>query len=283
MTTPSSMPPPTLPPERQDPPPLSYDPPRRLDYVGVGPEQNGTAVAALICGVLVFVPYVAGVAAILLGRRGLLRAGELSGRGRGKAKAAVVLGVINLALSVLLTAAAFPAMAHARRKANEMRCASNLRQLSVAMLMYAQDNRGFLPPDFDAVQKYLGPPLNAAVVCTCHEASAQGLAPASVGLGTKYSYIFVPPPAPRLAQIGSPATVPAAYEPLANHGGRGINVVYWDGHVQWHPAPAAQRLIAQIQATQSALPQPAAGPTSAPATQPIPARVIESPLPRGGL
>ena len=62
----------------------------------------------------------------------------------------------------------------------------------------------------------------------------------------------------------------AAYEPLANHGGRGSNFVYWDGHVEWHPAARAQQLIAQIQATQPVVPAlPPRRPTPpAPATRP---------------
>ena len=71
----------------------------------------------------------------------------------------------------------------------------------------------------------------------------------------------------RLAQIRSPANVVAAYEPLANHGGRGANFVYWDGHAEWHPAARAQQLIAQIQATQG-LPPALPRRRPEPATQP---------------
>lgn len=257
------------------PPPMAPappEPPPQLDYVRVGPERqsNTPAVAGLICGVLLFVPFVTGVAAILFGRRGLLRAGEIGGRGRGAAKAAVVLGVINLVLSVLLAAASIPLVRHARRQAMQHECASHLRQLGMATHMYAQDNRGFAPLNLDALQKYLGPGGAAAAVCTCPAAAAHGVPPASAGLTIKYSYIYLVPPVPQMTRIRTPASTPMIYEPLANHRGRGINVVYWDGHVEWHEAASAQKLIAQIQATQSVLPQPVVpgAPSTAPARPP---------------
>jgi prepilin-type N-terminal cleavage/methylation domain-containing protein/prepilin-type processing-associated H-X9-DG protein len=52
----------------------------------------------------------------------------------------VVIGVIALLISILL-----PALSKARKQAEAVACASNLRQLGAAMLLYTQDNRGFLP------------------------------------------------------------------------------------------------------------------------------------------
>ena len=246
------------------------EPPQRLNYVPIGPERqtNAPATAGLVCGMLLFVPFVAGIAAILLGRRGLLRAGEIGGRGRRAAKAAVVLGVINLALSVLLAAASVPLAVQARRRALQHECGSRLRQLGMAAFMYAQDHRGAVAPNLDALQTYLGPGGAATAVCTCPEAGTHGVPPATVGLTITYSYVYVVPPVTRIVQIRSPATVPCLYEPLANHGGRGINVLYWDGHVEWHDAASAQKLIAQIQATQSILPQPIVPTTEVPTTAP---------------
>ena len=282
--TPPPLPPPNAPPGEPAGVPPGRPP---LDYLRVGIEQrpNTPATAGLICGVLLFVPYVAGIAAILLGRAGRRRADELGGRGRRAAQAAVVLGVINLALAVLLTAASFPARAHARRKAMQIQCMSNMRQLSIAMMMYAQDSRGAVPPNLDVLLKYLGGPPAVATVCTCPEAAKHMVPPASTGFGTKYSYVYVAPPVQRLAQIRSPANEPAVYEPLANHGGRGANVAYWDGHVEWHNAAAAQALIAKIQVAQAALHQAATAPAIAPATRPTipPGPESSTPLEEGGL
>ena len=52
----------------------------------------------------------------------------------------VVIGIIALLISILL-----PSLAKARDAANRIACASNLRQLGLFTLMYANDNRGTLP------------------------------------------------------------------------------------------------------------------------------------------
>ena len=283
----TTLPPPVPPPQEQTPrppaPPSPRDPPATapppLEYVSAEParQANAPAAAALACGVLLFIPFVTGVAAIILGRRGMLRAGELGGRGRRAARAAVVLGVINLILSVLLTAASVPALMMARRHAMQNQCMSNLRQLGLAMYMYAQDNRGFVPPNLDALQKYFGGGAAGAAVCTCPEGAAHGVPPASVGAVMKYSYVYVAPPDPRLWRIASPATTPAAFEPLTNHRGRGANVLFWDGHVEWLEGAAARR-VAQLQAAQPALPRPVGPQAQAPTTAPAPAAPQEESL-----
>ena len=52
----------------------------------------------------------------------------------------VVIGIIALLISILL-----PSLGRAREQANTTKCLSNLRQLSNAMIMYANANRGYYP------------------------------------------------------------------------------------------------------------------------------------------
>ncbi|HWE93234.1 MAG TPA: type II secretion system protein [Tepidisphaeraceae bacterium] len=52
----------------------------------------------------------------------------------------VVIGIIALLVSILL-----PALARARENANQVKCLSNLRQLSLAFTMYLDENRGHYP------------------------------------------------------------------------------------------------------------------------------------------
>jgi prepilin-type N-terminal cleavage/methylation domain-containing protein len=52
----------------------------------------------------------------------------------------VVIGIIAVLISILL-----PALNSARREARKVQCSSNLKQIAMASLSYAQDNKGYLP------------------------------------------------------------------------------------------------------------------------------------------
>jgi prepilin-type N-terminal cleavage/methylation domain-containing protein len=52
----------------------------------------------------------------------------------------VVIGIIALLVAILL-----PALNKARRQANTVACASNMKQIATAMINYMQDNKGVLP------------------------------------------------------------------------------------------------------------------------------------------
>lgn len=56
----------------------------------------------------------------------------------------VVIGIIALLISILL-----PALNRARQAAMKTACASNIRQIGLAMQMYGNDNKGWLPPRMD--------------------------------------------------------------------------------------------------------------------------------------
>src|SRR5688572_16411408 len=62
---------------------------------------------------------------------------------RGSALGDVAVGLVLLAL---LFGAALPvAGSRSREQANRIKCASNLRQIGLAMLMYSNDNKGYFP------------------------------------------------------------------------------------------------------------------------------------------
>src|SRR5213080_1034862 len=54
--------------------------------------------------------------------------------------------LVVIAIIAILAAILFPVFAQAREKARQTSCLSNLKQLSSAMLMYAQDYDGIFAP-----------------------------------------------------------------------------------------------------------------------------------------
>jgi prepilin-type N-terminal cleavage/methylation domain-containing protein/prepilin-type processing-associated H-X9-DG protein len=54
--------------------------------------------------------------------------------------------LIVIAIIAVLVAMLLPALARARQSAIKLQCASNLRQLGIAIHAYAADQRGFVPP-----------------------------------------------------------------------------------------------------------------------------------------
>src|SRR5688500_6658675 len=67
---------------------------------------------------------------------------EYRGRGFSVVELLVVIG-----LSAVLIALLLPAVQAARRAARALECSSNLRQLTHALVIYTNENRGYFPPN----------------------------------------------------------------------------------------------------------------------------------------
>jgi prepilin-type processing-associated H-X9-DG protein len=156
--------------------------------------------------------------------------------GRGARRA---LAVALLAVAVITVAVIFPVFHRARAKAGSPNCLSNVKQLTLALMMYAGDNDDHLPPAPDWPQRLLPYTKNTQLfVCPndTHprkypqppEAQSYTLSLAANELGLKgvtdqgaLGVIFDGTALHGLAETGA-----------FRHNG-GANVGYADGHAKW--------------------------------------------------
>jgi prepilin-type N-terminal cleavage/methylation domain-containing protein len=61
--------------------------------------------------------------------------------------------LVVIALIAVLIAILLPALSAARAHALALKCATNLRALGQAMHLYANDNHGYVPRDYDATDR----------------------------------------------------------------------------------------------------------------------------------
>ena len=170
-------------------------------------------------------------------------------RGRGMALAGMILGLF----SIFGLVGSIPALIEARQARNRFRCASNLRQICLASIMYSNDDKArALPPDPSGLNKY----LNNSSVWICPE--CQQPVAGGGGGGVASSYIYLGSQLPRMRKIRYPAQTILAYEPLSNHDGRGVNAVFLDGHCEWIAKERAGAVMQQIQLSIAPATMPAA-------------------------
>jgi prepilin-type processing-associated H-X9-DG protein len=228
-------------------------------------KSNPLALASLICGCILCLPFVPGIAAVVTGAIGMRKTRDPAVSGRGFAIAGLVLGILNVvgwgAYFGLIFAIMVPSLGVARQTANQVKCASNLRQIGLALLLYSNENGGAYPDTLDGI--ILTQDITAGVfVCpsTSHTA-AKGNTPQQVvgdmATGGHLSYVYV---GKGLTNQAAPRTV-VAYEPITDHG-TGANFLYADGSVTFLAKAQAEQTIKQLESGVNA------GQATAPATAP---------------
>lgn len=174
----------------------------------------------------------------------------------------VVIGIIALLISILL-----PSLNKAREQSNKIKCLANLRSIGQGMRMYANDFRDRLPNSNPAgisdqnaayvevnyvMTRFYETYLKAggSFHCPSDQDSAPKLidnADFTLANSARISYDFyspywVPEKGPKMAKIKD---APLAWDldggqgsatPRQNHGIKGGNVVYADGHADYQDA-----------------------------------------------
>jgi len=129
------------------------------------------------------------------------------------------------------------------------KCAANLRQIGTSIIMYANDHRGALPPDWSTLLVVQELTTELFSCPSSNDETASGATPDEMLRNFKkpgrcsYVYVGTAPPTGLTRRF-----YVLAYEPLANHQGTGAHVLYADGEVVLHDGPRATRLIADLQA-----------------------------------
>jgi len=101
-------------------------------------------------------------------------------------------------------------------------CLSNMKQIGMAIAMYADEHDGYIPRAFDDLRRYR-PNLDEILICPSVK-NPKGPSYQILLGGKKWN---------------TPETIDAVVmtEPMSNHRGAGHNQLYGDGHCSWSNQP----------------------------------------------
>jgi prepilin-type processing-associated H-X9-DG protein/predicted Zn finger-like uncharacterized protein len=211
--------------------------------IPAGPQQsNGMAIASLICGLLGCTG-IGGILAIIFGIVALNKTKDPRYGGRGMAIAGLVLGCFGLIVPCMVSIL-LPSLNRARETANRVHCASNMRQIGQAMLLYANENKGAFPPNLDVLLKVQD--IDAKTFNCPSTGDTPATGPGNLNAGGHLSYVYVG----QKSTSNSPAEVIVLFEPVTNHTD-GANFLFADGHVEFYSKADAQKMISKLQAGQN--------------------------------
>ncbi len=169
----------------------------------------------------------------------------------------IVIGIIGLLAGILL-----PVLSRAKESARRTQCASNIRQIGMGLIMYANENEEVFPQDVTTVverpsMRSLNMLYNTYIsdkkIFKCpSDAKVTKLTNAGMSISTAndsfdqiecsygYDYTHTQADDAGVALVSDrPPANPSAIANSPNHKGRGQNVVYIDGHVEFVNSPLA--------------------------------------------
>ena len=227
-----------------------YQNPVPYQTPGLPAKASGLAIAALVCGIVGLIVPGVGLVGLILGIVALMQRKTPDEPGKGLAITGIITGGLSLlCIPAILISILLPSLNRAREAANRIHCSSNMRQIGLAIKMYANEfggREGKNPPDLAVVLATQD--ITPDVFCcpTSNDTPLTGTVatPQQLTAGSGVcSYVYVP----GLTDYSSADAV-LLYEPLTNHTGDGCNFLYADGHVDWIAKTQAQQIIAQLRA-----------------------------------
>jgi hypothetical protein len=175
------------------------------------------------------------------------------------------------AIAVLLLLMIWPTRRQSHDHPPELRCRSNLRQIGMGVMMYANENNGSFPDDFETIVLTQEMTSDVFVCAASNDTSAVGpttrAVAAQLSAGGHLSYVYTG----KALTSESPANAVVAYERPGNHPGC-FNVLRADGRVDRLTPQEGQKLLAELKAGHNPpraerLKEPVASPTSAPSNR----------------
>jgi len=142
---------------------------------GVSAKTSALAIVSLALGVLgLFSCGITALVGLVLGIVALVRIKRSEGRlaGDGFAIAGIIVSALFLLTGMVLAGMMLPALTRAKQRAQTIACVNNVKQLNLALIMYANDNSNQFPSAgnwCDAVQPYGGSP--GVFLCPAGDAS----------------------------------------------------------------------------------------------------------------
>ena len=132
-------------------------------------KTSGMAVTSLVLGCLgVLSCGVTSLVGVVLGIIALVRINKSKGelKGQGLALAGIIVSLVLLLIVPIAAALTLPALAKAKAKAASIQCMNNMKQLNLALIMYAADNNEQFPGPSswcDAIGVYLSHSTNVLI------------------------------------------------------------------------------------------------------------------------
>ncbi len=198
---------------------------------------SGMAIASLVLAILSpFTCLITAIPAIILGIVGLVKISKSGGqlKGSGFAIAGIALPVVLLPFIALLMAILMPALARARAQAQRIVCASNLRQIGIMMVMYAEENDQYPTADkwCDLLLEH-AEASNSMFLCKgtpegpCNYAMNKNIEELDLN-NAPSDMVLLFETHPGWNQSGGPEILTTE-----NHNGEGCNILFVDSHVEF--------------------------------------------------